>query len=77
MNIMPAVVISVCSFLINSIAALAVFLSGESIVPILLSVRESLFNMYLTLFFIGGVTAISEWKQIHTSAAKKIFYTFP
>ncbi len=76
MNIMPAVVISVCSFLINSIAALAVFLSGESIVPILLSVCESLFNMYLTLFFIGGVTVISEWKQIHTSAAKKIFYTF-
>ena len=76
MNIMPAVVISVCSLLINSTAAFFVLLSGKSIVPILSSVGESLFSMYLTLFFIGAVTVISEWKRIHIPAAKKIFYTF-
>lgn len=76
MNIMPAVVLSVFCAIINGIAAFAAVLSGESILPVVLSLGESLFNMYLTLFAIGAVTTVTEWKQIHTSAVKKIFYAF-
>jgi cellulose synthase/poly-beta-1,6-N-acetylglucosamine synthase-like glycosyltransferase len=36
-------------------------------------------NIYATLMFFGIVTLITEWKQIHCSAPKKIFhlFTFP
>ena len=32
--------------------------------------------MYLTLFAIGAITTVTEWKQIHVSAFKKVFYAF-
>ena len=76
MNIMPAVVLSVFCAAINGFAAFAAILSGESVLPIILSLCESLFNMYLTLFAIGAITTASEWKQIHTNAFKKVFYVF-
>ncbi len=76
MNIMPAVVLSVFCAFINSIGAVAFAFSGESIFPIVLSLFESIFNMYLTLFAIGAITTVTEWKQIHVSSIKKIFYIF-
>ena len=76
MNIMPAVVLSVLCALINGFASFAAVLSGESVLPIIFSLGESLFNMYLTLFIIGAITTFTEWKHIHTGTVKKIFYTF-
>ena len=36
-------------------------------------------GMYLTLFFLGVLTTITEWKKIHTTPLKKIaaIFTFP
>jgi hypothetical protein len=34
------------------------------------------FNLYGTLFFFGLVTLITEWKQIHCGAGKKVLYLF-
>ena len=76
MNIMPAVVLSVFCAMVNGLASLMAILSGESLLPVALSLLESIFNMYLTLFGIGAITTVSEWKQIHTSPVKKIFYAF-
>lgn len=76
MNIMPAVVLSVICALINGFAAFGAVLSGESVLPVISSLGESLFNMYLTLLAIGTITTVSEWKQIHTKPFKKIFYVF-
>ena len=28
------------------------------------------------MLFIGGITTVTEWKQIHTTTIKKILYTF-
>ena len=76
MNIMPAVVLSVFCALINGFVSFAAIFSGESIVPVIFSVGESIFNIYLTLFAIGAITTVTEWKQIHTKPLKKIFYVF-
>ncbi len=76
MNIMPAVVLSLLCAVINLASSFAALFSGGSIVPVFVSVGEGVLNMYLTLFFIGAVTTITEWKQIHTSAFKKVFYAF-
>lgn len=76
MAIMPAVVLSTLCAAINTATSVMTLISGGDILPIILSVGESVFNVYLTLFFIGAITTITEWKQIHTGALKKIFYTF-
>ena len=38
-----------------------------------------LLGMYGTLFVVGAITTVTEWKSIHTSAWKKVLYacTFP
>lgn len=76
MNIMPAVVLSTVCAAINLASSFFAAFSGESILPIIASAGEWLFNMYLTLFAIGAITTVTEWKQIHTSKIKKIFHTF-
>lgn len=76
MNIMPAVVLSVFCAFINGFAAVFSIIGGQSILPIIFSLLESIFNMYLTLFALGLITTLTEWNQIHTSFIKKIFYIF-
>ena len=45
----------------------------------LLSVGQSLLNLCLTVFLLGLITTISEWKQIRCSAGRKLraVVTFP
>lgn len=76
MAIMPAVILTVICSVINAFSAVMTLLSGGDILPIILSVGESVLNIYLTLFAVGAITTITEWKQIHTSGVKKIFYAF-
>ncbi len=33
-------------------------------------------NLYLTLFFFGLITLVTEWKQIHSKTVKKVLYLF-
>lgn len=40
------------------------------------SVAQTLCSLYLTLFALGAITTVSEWKQIHCPQRKKIFYMF-
>lgn len=40
------------------------------------SVRQTLFSLYSTLFVIGVITTVTEWKNIRCSAAKKVLYAF-
>lgn len=76
MNIMPAAVLTGLSVVINLSAALANFYIGGDLKVLGLSVLQTLINLYLTLFIIGGITTITEWRQIHCSAGKKILYAF-
>ena len=76
MNIMPAFIITSLS-LIVSIAAIIVGLSiGVSPKPVVDSFIGYLVFTYSAMFVMGGVTTITEWKRIHSSAWKKIFYLF-
>lgn len=79
MNIMPAAILSVLSLVVNISAAFVNFNIGGDMQVLLESVLQTLTNLSLTLFAIGGITTISEWKKIHCSSAKKILYalTFP
>lgn len=76
MNIMPAYVLSILSIVCNVVLTIWGALHGNDMQVVLWSVLQLLGNMYFTLFVVGGITTISEWKHIHTSAFRKILYSF-
>ena len=52
-------------------------LAADKPLPIALSpLLGSFLAMYGSFFLFGLLTLLTEWKQIHTTAAKKILYTF-
>lgn len=79
MAIMPAIVLTAISIVSNISLAVIGAVRGESLWVAAESVLKMMLNMYLTLFAIGGIATVSEWKRIHCPGGKKILYvlTFP
>ena len=75
MAIMPAIALTVLGMAGNLTAAVLCSVSGQSLMPAILSVAEMMANTYLLLLFLGGITTATQWKQIHTTTAKKLLYT--
>lgn len=75
MAITPAFVLSLLSLGTTVTMAVWGIADGGSASRALLDLGASLGGMYLTLLCIGVVTTASEWRQIHTDPARKIFYT--
>ena len=76
MAIMPAFVLSTVSILVNLTLGVVGALAGDNLLVAFESVGQMLLNMYLTLLVLGGITTITEWKNIRTSPVKKIVYMF-
>ncbi len=76
MSVMPAIALTMLGMLANLAAAVACALAGQGFEAIVWSLVEMLANSYLLLLFLGGVTTLTQWKQIRTTAVKKILYTF-
>ncbi len=76
MAIMPAIVLSVLSVVINITASIIGAIVGDDVMIAVLSVLEMLRNAYLLVFALVAITTVSEWSKIRTSAAKKILYMF-
>lgn len=77
MNIMPAAILTGISLVVNTGAAVySFFWCGSGLAQLGFSVLQSAVSLYLTMFALGLITTISEWKQIHCSAPKKLLYAF-
>ena len=79
MTIAPALFVSLASVLINGIMlvwSLFVQRDPEILAVTLGAISASFINYYLILYAFGILTTITEWKNIHCSAFKKILYTF-
>ena len=76
MSIMPAAVLTGLSIVVNLGAALVNVLYYHEWGVLGVSALQTLVNLYLTLFIIGAITTVTEWKSIHCEPAKKIFYVF-
>jgi len=76
MAIMPAFVLSILSIICNTTLAVLGAIHGDNLWIAAVSVCQMLGNMYLTLFAIGAITTVTEWKKIYTTTFKKILYTF-
>lgn len=79
MNIAPAAILAWISVLLNLASILFRFVNGADMLTVAFSVGQSLLNLCLTVFVLGLITLISEWKQIHCSAPQKLLsaLTFP
>lgn len=74
--IMPAFVLSAAAIVCNVTAAVLGAIRGADLTIALWSVGQMLLNMYLTLFVLGAITTVTEWRRIHTKAVKKVIYAF-
>lgn len=75
MSILPAIVITVAGAAVNLTAAVLSAVSGGDPMAVVRSLGEMLGSTYLLLFFLGAVTTVTQWKQLHTTTAKKLLYT--
>ena len=77
MCIMPAVVLTMAAGVINITAAvLGIATQNTAVLMAMLSLAETVLKSYLLLWTVGAVTTVTEWKNIHTSAVKKVLYAF-
>ena len=79
MAIMPAIVLTSVSLFVSILLAVMGIVSGLGVLPALLSLGKVFLGMYLTLFTVGLITTVTEWKHIDASPARKLFsvLTFP
>lgn len=76
MCILPAFLVTVFSLIINIVFSMIDLSLGASVGEAVFSVVKSIGIMYLPLFLVALVTVITEWKRIHTTAAKKVMSIF-
>ena len=76
MNIMPAAVLTGVSIAVNVGAAVMNVTNGGSMAALGVSVLQTVASLYMTLFVLGVITTVTEWKNIRCAAWKKALYTF-
>ncbi len=76
MSIMPAMVLTIFSAVLNISAILVGLIAGISIESVIESLMGGCLSMYATMYIIGAITTISERKKIYTTPLKKFLYTF-
>ncbi len=76
MNIMPAIILTSISLVVNIAVLALTFWSGAGFLGAVLSLLQTVVNTYLLFLMVGGITTIAQWGQIHTSGVKKILYIF-
>lgn len=78
MTIAPATLLTLWMLVGNSLFAIAGLSVGRIgwIKTAMESIGGNLMGIYLSLFFFGLITTISEWKKIHCVPWKKILYLF-
>ncbi len=76
MNIMPAIILTLLTTVINGAAFITGLIVGEDIIPVLMGIAMGLLSMYILFFGIGLLTTVTEWRNIYTTTWKKIKYTF-
>lgn len=75
MNILPAAALTAVSILVNLGAVVYSFLGNGSFVALGTSLLQLFISLCLTVFILGLITTITEWKQIHCPTRKKLLYT--
>lgn len=77
-TIAPATLLTIFMLLLNIGAVFVGFSEGHDtlVLAAMWNIWAAIRNMYVSLFFFGLVTIITEWKQIHCAASRKVLYLF-
>ena len=75
MSIMPAAILTGLSIVVNIGAAIANLVGGDW-ASLGAAGWQTFVGLYFTLFAVGAITTLSEWKFIRCTAAKKLLYAF-
>ncbi len=75
MNIMPALVITVISIILNVVLVCMGIVNGQILYAVM-TVIKTFLGLSSTVFIVGLITVITEWKRIYVSTPKKILYAF-
>lgn len=76
LSIPPAIVLTIISVLLGGATALLQLLSGQDVLPLLLTAASSFLAPYIMLFTAGCITTATQWRHINAPGWKKILYTF-
>lgn len=76
MSTMPAIILMIAALIVNIAGFFACLVKDESVMSVVYTALWGTFQGYLTFFFVGIVTTIAEWRNIHCSTKKKILYLF-
>lgn len=76
MTILPALIISILTCINIAVGYIYGAICNAELSGFNETVLGTLAGMYLTLYIVGFITTLTEWKKIHTSALKKLLYTF-
>lgn len=76
MTILPALIISILTCLNIVSGYIYGAICNIDLSAFTKASLSTLAGMYITLWIIGFITTITEWKKIYTSGFKKLFYTF-
>lgn len=76
MTIMPAAILSIITIVCNIILGALIIINKGFNTELLWLVINMLRGAYETLFIVGAVTTITEWKKINLGAFRKILYMF-
>ncbi|MBQ4516496.1 MAG: glycosyltransferase, partial [Clostridia bacterium] len=77
MTLMPAMLLTLISTVLNTLALPVAFITEAEYAGILLkTLGQTILSFYFVFFLFGFITTITEWKQIYCGTIKKIAYTF-
>lgn len=79
MTVFPALFISLACIIANIVVliyAMFIPVANELVGLTLTSLGITVINTYLTMFVMGVITTVTEWKKIDCSTGKKILYLF-
>ncbi|MBE6990176.1 MAG: glycosyltransferase [Ruminococcaceae bacterium] len=76
MATMPAFILSATALFCNVILAIYGAVVGDDLMIAVISIGQMLGQMYATMFAVGLITTVTEWRQIRTAPAKKVLYAF-
>jgi cellulose synthase/poly-beta-1,6-N-acetylglucosamine synthase-like glycosyltransferase len=76
MNILPSAVLTGVGLLTNGVGAVYQIATHGPVSALWLSVLHMFSGLFLTMFILGLVTTVTEWKNIPCPGWKKILFTF-
>lgn len=77
MTLMPAMLLTLISLALNTVAIPVGFIVDSEYMPMVLkTLGQTFLSFYGIFYFLGAITTISERKNIYCSKAKKVLYTF-